>query len=150
MFAINRQPANDLLFFYDSYIRKLSHRLLASQIRHGNNGDLWCHAARRGYVTILFLMAPLLTVHMKRINLIKMFFPSIHPPYISWFYLNQSNFFQGLFSQLNVSSKKYNKKKKGPKWSPVLPHASYSPVDLYHPRALNILSIYSKLRAPLF
>ena len=49
---------------------------------------------------------PLLTVHMKRINLIKMLFPSIHPPYISWFYFNQSNCFEGLFSQLNVSSKK--------------------------------------------
>ena len=35
----------------------------------------------------------LLTVHMKRINPIKMLFPSIHPPYISWFYLNQFNFF---------------------------------------------------------
>ena len=48
----------------------------------------------------------LLTVHMKRINPIKILFPSIHPPYISWFYLNQSNFFKGLFSELNVSSKK--------------------------------------------
>ena len=149
MFAINRQPANDLLFFYDSHIRKLSHRLLASQTRHGNNGDLWCHAARRGYVTILSLMAPLLTVHIKRINLIKMFFPSIHPPYISWFYLNQSNFFPGIIFSIKRFFQKIQKKK-GPKWSPVLPHASYSPVDLYHPRALNILSIYSKLRAPHF
>ena len=39
------------------------------------------------------LKKPLLTVDMKRINLIKMLFPSIDPPYISWFYLNQSNFF---------------------------------------------------------
>ena len=43
---------------------------------------------------------------MKWINVIKKLFPSIHPPYIGWFYLNQSNFFYGLFSQLNVSSKK--------------------------------------------
>ena len=50
--CINRLPANDLLFFYDSYIRKLPHRLLASHIRRRNNSDLWCHAACHGYVTI--------------------------------------------------------------------------------------------------
>ena len=50
---------------------------------------------------------------MKGINLIKMLFPSINPPYVSWFYLNQSNFFWGEFSLLNVSSKK--KEKKGQK-----------------------------------
>jgi len=43
---------------------------------------------------------------MKRINLIKMLFPSIHPPYISWFYLNQSNFFDEFFSQLTFLQKK--------------------------------------------
>ena len=36
---------------------------------------------------------PLLTVQMKQINLIKMLVPSIHPPYFSWVYRNQSNFF---------------------------------------------------------
>ena len=72
---------------------------------------------------------PLLTVHMKRINLIKMVFPSIHPIYISWFYLNQSNFFQGLFSQLNVSSKKKRPKSRRGNCL-ALPHASYSPVLL--------------------
>ena len=39
------------------------------------------------------LKKPLLTVHVKRINLIKVLFPSIHPLYINWFYINQSNFF---------------------------------------------------------
>ena len=70
--------------FYNSYIRKLPHRLLASQIKQN----------------------PLLAVHMKRINLIKMLFPSIHPPYISWFYLNQCNFFYELFSQLPFLKKR--------------------------------------------
>ena len=35
-----------------------------------------------------------------------MLFLSIHPPYISWFYYYQSNFFRGIISQLKVSSKK--------------------------------------------
>lgn len=44
---------------------------------------------------------------MKRINLIKMFFPLIHP-YISWFYRNQSNFFS-----IEHSFEKKTKKTKG-------------------------------------
>ena len=43
---------------------------------------------------------------MKRINLIKMLFPSIHPPYISWFYLNQC------FLEIIFSIKRFLKKKK--------------------------------------
>ena len=62
---------------------------------------------------------------MKQINLIKMLYPSIHPPYISWFYLNQFNVFLGLFSELNVSSKKRSKSRRGN--CLVLPHASYGP-----------------------
>ena len=58
-------------------------------------------------------------------------FPSIYPPYISWFYLNQSNFFQGLFSQLNVSSKKKRLKSRRGN-CPVLPHASYGPDAKIH------------------
>ena len=107
VFAINRLPPNGLLFLYDSYIRKLPHRLLASQVKHGNE-------------------KPLLAVHMKRINLIKMLFPSIHPLYISWFYLNQCNFFYELFSQLPFL-KKRQKSRRGN--CLVLPHASYGPVS---------------------
>ena len=59
-------PANDNLFFYDSYIRKIPHRLLASQIRHGNNGDFGCHLACHGYVTIRVLNGPSVTLnHLK-------------------------------------------------------------------------------------
>ena len=44
---------------------------------------------------------------MKEINLIKMFSSHIiYPSYISWFNLTNPIFFQGLFSQLNVSSRK--------------------------------------------
>ena len=51
----------------------------------------WCQV--KEHLHFKAFEKPLLTVHMKWINLIKMLFPSIHPPYISWFYLNQSNFF---------------------------------------------------------
>lgn len=61
VFVINRLLTNDLLFFYESYQLKPPHRLLASQIRHGNNGDLWCHAACHGYVTIRLLNGPSVT-----------------------------------------------------------------------------------------
>ena len=108
MFAINRLPPNGLLFLYDSYIRKLPRRLLASQVKHGNE-------------------KPLLAVHMKRINLIKMLFPSIHPPYISWFYLNQCNFFYELFSQLPFLKKGENQDEATASSCLVLPHASYGP-----------------------
>ena len=39
------------------------------------------------------LEKPLLAAHREGINLIKMLFLSIHPPYISWFCDDQSNFF---------------------------------------------------------
>ena len=63
VFAINQLLTNDLLFFYESYQRKPPHRLLASQIRQGNNGDLWCHAACHGYVTIRLLNGPSVTLN---------------------------------------------------------------------------------------
>ena len=40
------------------------------------------------------------------INLIKMLFPYILPPYMSWFYLNQSCFFLRVIFSINVSLKK--------------------------------------------
>ena len=49
---------------------------------------------------------PLLTGHIKGINLILKCFSSQFIYLISWFYYNQSNFFWGSFSQLNVSSNK--------------------------------------------
>ena len=68
-----------------------------------------------------------------------MLFPSIHPPYISWFYLNQSNFFWGLFSQLNVSSKQKGQNKDQATASSclmlatalLLPAGGFNPVMLY-------------------
>ena len=35
-----------------------------------------------------------------------MLFFSIHPPYISWFYLNQSNFFLGIIFSIKLISSK--------------------------------------------
>ena len=43
---------------------------------------------------------------MKRINLIKMLFPSIHPPYIGWLYLSQFNFFLGIIFSIKRFFKK--------------------------------------------
>ena len=62
---------------------------------------------------------------MKGVNLIKMLFFSIHPPCISWFYHNQSNFFLGIiflikhFFMERPKSRRVN--------CLVLPHASYGP-----------------------
>lgn len=54
--VFNKSIASKLPFvLFDSYIEKLPHQLLAVQIRHGNNGDLWCHAACHGYVAICLL-----------------------------------------------------------------------------------------------
>ena len=62
--------ANDLLFLNGSYIhvsKESSHTgSQPSQIRHGNNGDLWCHAACHGYVTMRLLNIPSVTLnHLK-------------------------------------------------------------------------------------
>ena len=49
----------------------------------------------------------------------------IHPPYISWFYLNQSNFFLGIIFSIKRFFKKWPKSRRGN--CLVLPHASYGP-----------------------
>ena len=59
---------------------------------------------------------------MKRINLLKMVFPSIHPTSISLFYLNQSNFFLAII----FSIKRFFPKKKSQNQDEAT--ASYSPV----------------------
>ena len=52
---------------------------------------------------------------MKGINLIKLLFLSIHPPYISWFYHNQSNFFLGIIFSIECffKSKETNGQTRG-------------------------------------
>ena len=64
---------------------------------------------------------------MKQINLIKMLFPSIHPPYLAGFIATNLIFSRDyVLNKLNVSSKKKAKRKTSN--CLVLPHASYGPV----------------------
>ena len=76
---------------------------------------------------------------MKGINLIKVLSLSIHPPYISWFYRNHSNFFLGIIFSIKRLFTERAQSRRGN--CLVLPHASYGPASYASHTSLTLPEI---------